>query len=90
MPNLAGILENIILNAENSFPFPQPFSFLKEKRKTLAKKKENGRLPEAICLSQLQSNWLFLFFKPKGVSSLTKRRKGLFPNQFPITRKFMK
>jgi len=43
----------------------------------LRKRKENGNLPLANCLSQLQSNWLFLFFKPKGVSSLTKRRKGL-------------
>jgi len=59
--------------------FPTAFFFsLKEKRKMSGEKEK--RMADclcAICLSQLQSNWLFLFFKPKGVSSLTKRRKGL-------------
>jgi len=53
------------------------FLFSRRKEKCLAEKKREWRLSMADCLSQLQSNWLFLFFKPKGVSSLTKRRKGL-------------
>jgi len=41
------------------------------------KRKENGNLPLANCLSQLQSNWLFFFLQPQGVLSFHKRKKGL-------------
>jgi len=44
---------------------------------SLKKRKENGNLPLANCLSQLLRNWLFLFLEPQELLSLPKRKKWL-------------